>query len=128
VPRYKLPQTPQKYHIGRGEQGVLIAESYRREILPYWQFASPEKAKKSTEKILELFENYKRDADFIGMDMARKFRHMGFTCSRRYANHTGGKKYDGKAEPARIFYVAYQKTKDDPEYLRLKAEHKERYE
>ena len=145
---------PGRYRIGRGEQGVLIAEPYKSELLPHWRFASPEKAKKSTEKILELFENYKRAGDFVGMDMARKFLQMGFTRSRRYANHPGGKKYDGpvpadkkgqsgahgraelprspddpaKAKSARIFYAAYQKAKDDPEYLRLKAEHKEKYE
>lgn len=145
---------PERYRIGRGEQGVLIAEPYKSELLPHWRFASPEKAKKSTEKILELFENYKRAGDFVGMDMARKFLQMGFTRSRRYANHPGGKKYDGpvpadkkgqsgahgraelprspddpaKAESARIFYAAYQAAKDDPDYLRLKAEHKEKYE
>ena len=32
--------------------------------------------------------------DFIGMDMCRKFLEMGFTRSRRYANHRDGKKYD----------------------------------
>lgn len=145
---------PEQYRIGRGEQGVLLAEPYKSEILPHWQFATPEKAKISAEKITELFENYKRSEEFIGMDMARKFLQMGFTRSRRYANHTGGKKYDGpvpadkkgqsgahgrkelprseedpvKAESARIFYAAYQYAKDDSTYLRLKAEHKEKYE
>ena len=35
------------------------------------------------------------------MDMARKFLEMGFTRSRRYANHNSGKKYDpsGKVYP-----------------------------
>ena len=32
--------------------------------------------------------------DGVGMDMARKFLQMGFTRSRRYANHKGGRKYD----------------------------------
>ncbi len=145
---------PELYRIGRGEQGVLLAEPYKSEILPNWQFATPEKAKISAEKITELFENYKRSEDFVGMDMARKFLQMGFTRSRRYANHIGGKKYDGpvpddkkgqsgahgrkelprsvedpmKAESARIFYAAYQNAKDDPTYLQLKAEHKEKNE
>lgn len=145
---------PEKYRIGRGEQGVLLAEPYKSEILPHWHFATPEKAKISAETILELFENYKRSEDFVGMDMARKFLQMGFTRSRRYANHRGGKKYDGpvpanrkgqsgahgraelprsaedpvKAESARIFYAAYQTAKDDSVYVRLKADHKERYE
>ena len=35
------------------------------------------------------------------MDMCRKFLEMGFTRSRRYANHNTGKKYDdeGKVRP-----------------------------
>ena len=35
------------------------------------------------------------------MDMARKFLEMGFTRSRRYANHPSGKKYarDGSVSP-----------------------------
>jgi hypothetical protein len=145
---------PEKYRIGRGEQGVLIAEPYKSELLPHWRFATAKKAKISAEKLLELFKNYKQADDFVGMDMARKFLQMGFTRSRRYANHKGGKKYDGpvpigkkgqsgahgrrelprtdedpeKTESARIFYEAYQLAKDDPDYLRLKAEHREKYE
>jgi hypothetical protein len=141
---------PELYKIGRGEQGVLIAEPYKSEILIHWKFATPEKAKVSTEKILELFNKYKQDRDFVGMDMARKFLQMGFTRSRRYAKHKGGKKYDGpvpvgkkgqsgahgrselprgkedstKAESARIFLDAYTQAKNDPTYLRMKEEHK----
>jgi hypothetical protein len=130
---------PEKYKIGRGEQGVLMAEPYKSEILPYWQFATPEKAEQSAEKIYSLFKAYKQDGDFVGMDMARKFLQMGFTRSRRYANHASGHKYDDngqvkaqdkgseqsdKAQSARIFYGYYQKAKDDPTYLKYKAEHR----
>ena len=144
---------PDKYEIGRGEQGVLLAEPYKSEILPYWRFATPQAAKESADKIFEMFQEYKSDKDFVGMDMARKFLQMGFTRSRRYANHRGGKKYDGpvpldkkgqsgahgrpelprteedpiKAESARIFYERYQQAKDDAVYRRMKKEHKERY-
>ena len=31
---------PEKYKIGRGEQGVLMAEPYKSEILPHWKFAT----------------------------------------------------------------------------------------
>lgn len=140
---------PEKYKVGRGEQGVLLAEPYKSEILPHWRFATPEKAALSADKILELFYEYKKADDFVGMDMARKFLQMGFTRSRRYANHKGGKKYDGpvpddkkgqsgahgraelprivedpdKAESAAIFFKRYEIAKDDPDYLRMKAEH-----
>jgi hypothetical protein len=70
---------PERYRVGRGEQGVLIAEPYKREILPHWRFATPEKARASAEKIYRLFLGYKEDEDFVGMDIARKFLQMGFT-------------------------------------------------
>ena len=87
---------PEKYVVGKGEQGVLIAEPYKSEILPHWKFATPEAAEKSAKKIYSLFMEYKQQNDFVGMDMARKFLQMGFTRSRRYANHASGKKYDEK--------------------------------
>jgi len=130
---------PEKYPIGRGEQGVLMAEPYKSEILPYWKFATPDVAEKSAAKIYELFNEYGDKNEFVGMDMARKFLQMGFTRARRYANHPSGKKYDSdgnvhkqaedwkdsdKAKSAEIFYGYWQKAKDDPLYLRLKDEHK----
>jgi hypothetical protein len=41
-----------------------------------------------------MYLDYRDEKDFIGMDMCRKFLEMGFTRSRRYANHRTGKKYD----------------------------------
>lgn len=129
---------PEKYSIGRGEQGVLIAQPYKDEILPFWKFRTPEIASASAKRIYDLFIGYGRVGDFVGMDMARKFLQMGFTRSRRYANHASGKKYasDGsirpqdkasesssKAESAKIFYKYYLKAKNDELYKRLKAEH-----
>ncbi len=134
---------PEKYRIGRGEQGVLMAEPYKSEILPHWKFATPGTAEQSARKIYSLFLAYKRKRDFVGMDMARKFLLMGFTRSRRYANHSSGRKYteDGsqrpqdtgsehskKAESARIFYDYYLKAKDDKDYLALKEVHKNQFE
>lgn len=128
---------PEKYQVGRGEQGVLIAEPYKSEILPHWKFATVKTATTSAKKIYSLFIEYRDDDDFVGMDMARKFLQMGFTRSRRYANHPSGKKYsdDGsvheqsrdwgtseKAKAATIFYDFYQKAKQDPKYLRMKTQ------
>lgn len=131
---------PEKYRIGKGEQGVLMAEPYKSEILPYWRFATPETATASAKKIYEMFLMYKERNEFVGMDMARKFLQMGFTRSRRYANHASGRKYDQqgeiiaqdkdseeshKAESARIFYSYYKKAHDDVEYQRMKKRHLE---
>lgn len=88
-------QHPELYRVGRGEQGVLLVEPYKSEILPHWRFATPEIAKESSEKIYDMFLDYLANGDFVGADMARKFIQMGYTRSRRYANHKGGKKYDG---------------------------------
>ena len=82
------------YRIGRGEQGVLLVRPYTDDICAHWRFKTPEIAKKSAAKIYEMYLTYRDKKDFIGMDMCRKFLEMGFTRSRRYANHRNGKKYD----------------------------------
>ncbi len=140
-----MRRNPELYRVGKGEQGVLLVEPYKSEILPYWKFKTPALAETSAEKIYNLFLEYKRNKDFVGMDMARKYLQMGYTRSRRYANHKSGKKYDGpvpedkkgrsgshgreilpldvdeqKAESARIFYGYYQKAKEDMEYSHQK--------
>ncbi|MYL61698.1 DUF4385 family protein, partial [Virgibacillus halodenitrificans] len=84
-------EQPELYRVGRGEQGVLMVEPYKSEILPYWRFKTPEIAKESADKIYQKYLEYKENDDFIGMDMARKFLQMGYTRSRRYANYKGGK-------------------------------------
>lgn len=84
---------PELYRIGVGEQGVLLVEPYKSEILRFWKFKNEELAEISAKKIFELFENYLKNNEFVGADMARKFLQMGFTRARRYANHKSGKKY-----------------------------------
>ncbi|GAA4398138.1 DUF4385 domain-containing protein [Nibrella viscosa] len=143
---------PELYRVGKGEQGVLLVEPYKSEILPYWRFKTPEIARNSSETIYQLFLAYKAAGDFVGMDMARKFLQMGYTRARRYANHRSGQKYEGpvpadqkgrsgahgrdelprtedpvKAESARIFYDKYRIARDDEDYKRLKKAHQERY-
>ena len=83
-----------RYRIGRGEQGVLLVRPYTNDICKYWRFKTPMEAYLSASRILFLYHQYKEQDDFVGMDMARKFLEMGFTRSRRYANHKDGKKYD----------------------------------
>ena len=82
------------YRIGRGEQGVLLVRPYTNDICNYWRFKTPDEAVKSSNKIFAMYLDYRDEKDFIGMDMCRKFLEMGFTRSRRYANHRNGKKYD----------------------------------
>ena len=82
-----------RYRIGRGEQGVLLVRPYTDDICKHWRFKTPEEAVVSSIKILHMYHTYKSEEDFVGMDMCRKFLEMGFTRSRRYANHRDGKKY-----------------------------------
>ena len=134
-------QHPELYRIGRGEQGVLMVEPYKSEILPDWKFKTPEIARQSAEAIYQRFLDYKAQEDFVGMDMARKFLQMGYTRSRRYANHKSGRKYAKdsktvlpreedpiKAESARIFYEKWQLAKNDPDYIKLADRHRQLYE
>lgn len=136
-----LRQHPELYTIGRGEQGVLLVEPYKSEILPHWKFKSPEIAKESSKKIYDMFVQYKEQKDFVGMDMARKFLQMGYTRARRYANHKGGRKYakeDGsllpfqndpvKAEAAAIFKAQWEIAKTDPDYVKMKDIHRQKHE
>ena len=144
---------PELYTIGRGEQGVLSVEPYKSEILPHWRFKDPETASASSEKIWSLFEEYLTQEDFVGADMARKFLQMGYTRARRYANHKGGKKYDGPvpddkkgvsgahgraelprqpedpvtAEAARIFKAKWDEARAHPDYQRLRQAFIDRY-
>ena len=87
-------ETRKLYRIGRGEQGVLLVRPYTDDICSHWRFKTPEIAVKSSNKIFAMYLDYRDEEDFIGMDMCRKFLEMGFTRSRRYANHRDGKKYD----------------------------------
>ena len=87
-------ETRKLYRIGRGEQGVLLVRPYTDDICAHWRFKTPEIAVESSNHIYGMYLDYRDDKDFIGMDMCRKFLEMGFTRSRRYANHRDGKKYD----------------------------------
>lgn len=128
------------YRVGKGEQGVLLVEPYKSEILPHWRFKTPEIAQVSAEKIYSLFLAYQAQQDFVGMDMARKFLQMGYTRARRYANHKSGRKYAPetktvlprsedalKAASAQVFYTYWQKVREDPDYLARKIQHQQQY-
>lgn len=148
-----LRAQPELYRVGRGEQGVLLVQPYKSELLPLWRFKDPAAARESAAAIREKFDAYLGADDFVGADMARKFLQMGFTRARRYANHKGGKKYDGpvpadqrgrsgahgraelprqdedpiKAEAAAIFKAAWDAVEQISEYTALRDAHKMAY-
>ena len=132
---------PELYRLGKGEQGVLLVEPYKSEILPHWRFKTVAEATKSSAKIYKMFLAYVKADDFPGADMARKFLQMGWTRARRYANHKSGRKYDkktskelpriedpGKAAAAAIFYERYVAARQHPKYVGLKQRHVQQYE
>lgn len=132
-------QQPELYQVGRGEQGVLLVEPYKSEILPFWRYKDEASAMKSAEQIYQLFEAYRQQNDFVGMDMARKFIQMGYTRARRYANYKGGKKYAEddslntrgndpiKAAAATVFKGWWDKIRQDEDYLKRKRQHQARW-
>ena len=141
-PDIDYKRNPELYHIGRGQQGVLICEPYKSNICQHWRFKTVQEAESSSQKILSMFYGFVEEEDFVGADMAKKFLHMGFTRARRYANHRDGKKYnvDGsiipqepdaltceKAESAKVFYKTWKEARENEKYLQMKRSHKEKY-
>jgi len=133
-------KNPHLYKIGKGQQGVLICQPYKSEICPYWKFKTPEIAKISAEKIWSLFLGYLDSNDFVGADLAKKYLHMGFTRSRRYANHKSGEKWNKegdswfvlkqeedwnssqKAKSAEIFKHYWKLAMNNQKYIKLKRD------
>ena len=69
-------------------------EPYKSELLPLWSFKTEAAAEESVSALEERYTDYREAADFVGMDMARKYLQMGFTRAMRYAKYPGGRKYD----------------------------------
>jgi len=148
---------PELYRIGKGEQGVLLVEPYKTELLPLWRFSTVEIAQKSSVDLWFKFEEYLKKGDFVGADMTKKFLQMGYTRARRYANHASGQKYianpqdeptlatqkiarkninpqesdwqtNEKSQAAAVFFAVYTQAKEHPIYNKLRVEHIEKYE
>ena len=131
-------ETRKLYRIGRGEQGVLLVRPYTNFICAHWRFKTPPEAIKSSNKIFSIYLDYRDAGDFIGMDMCRKFLEMGFTRSRRYANHNSGRKYkkgtkqilpqekdhatSKYAQSARIFKHVRDLVAKSDDYVRMRKE------
>ena len=126
-----------RYRIGRGEQGVLLIRPYTDIICKHWRFKTIQEARISSHRIYEMYTEYRREKDFVGMDMCRKFLEMGFTRARRYANHRNGRKYDSegnvrpqekdwetseKAISANIFRQMRNEVTTDTVYVNMRAD------
>ena len=124
---------PERYRVGRGEQGVLTAEPYKSELLPLWRFKDEAAATTSSKALYAAFVAFRNARDFVGMDLTRKFLQMGYTRARRYANHRSGRKYDAqahiaardpdpeKARSAAVFQRFWKKIQADARYEAARA-------
>ena len=132
-------KNPHLYKIGRGQQGVLICEPYKSELYPLWRFKTPDKAQLSCNQIYLKFLEYIDEGDFVGADMAKKYLHMGFTRSRRYWNHSSGKKWTNDGEwkvlpydrtekrfydSSLIFQRYWKMARENKDYLQMKKQHR----
>ena len=138
-PNIDYRENPHLYEIGRGQQGVLICEPYKSELHPLWRFKTPEEAQLSALQIINKFFQYLEEGDFVGADMAKKYLHMGFTRSRRYYNHSSGKKWTNNGEwkvlpydrteerfleSSEIFQSYWKMAREDTKYLKMKKKFK----
>ena len=132
-------ENPHLYKVGRGQQGVLICEPYKSELYPLWRFKTPDKAQLSCNQIYLKFLGYIDEGDFVGADMAKKYLHMGFTRSRRYWNHSSGKKWTNDGEwkvlpydrteqrfydSSLIFQRYWKRARENKDYLQMKKQHR----
>ena len=134
-------ERPERYRVGRGEQGAFKVEPYKSELLPSWGYADSETAEEAVTALLERFEAYRSADDFVGMDMARKYVQMGYTRAMRYARYPGGRKYDDdgderdpeewadeeKRAAAEVFAEALRTIESDERYTERRREWRERY-
>lgn len=68
-------------------------QPYKSELLPLWTVKTLGEASAGAEAIHDKFREYRAADEFLGMDMARKYRWMGWTRAMRYAKYPGGQKY-----------------------------------
>lgn len=135
-------ENPERYEIGRGEEGVFKVQPYKDELLELWGFADRSSADAGGEAIYEKYREYRAREEFVGMDMARKYLQMGYTRAMRYARYPGGQKYDedgtereptfwadhDKREAALVYETWQERVESDELYREMKAAHRERDE
>jgi hypothetical protein len=137
-PEYDIDfrEHPEEYEIGRGEEGAFKVQPYKEELLDLWTIKSLDEAEQAAERIYEQFEQYRRNDEFPGMDMSRKYLQMGWTRSLRYAKYPGGRKYDDdgterepqewydeeKYEISQVYREYLDQVRNDEEYQRRKEQ------
>ncbi|SCZ96153.1 BZ3500_MvSof-1268-A1-R1_Chr8-1g10039 [Microbotryum saponariae] len=130
--RLNLRERPDLYRIGKGEQG---------------KFKDPQVAEKFSLDLLNKFEAYRDQNDFVGCDMARNATVKHKVDANPSASITGGKKYGMvggkereiprlaiedqdslKVRAAEIFAAQLKLVNDDKIYKRLRLVHEQEHE
>jgi hypothetical protein len=89
---------PKLYRVGRGEQGVLLVEPYKSELLT-------------------------RARRYANHPSGRKYDHATGEVLPRAADWDANE----KAKAARIYYEHYAKAQADPDYQRAKRQHQQAF-
>lgn len=114
---------------------LLTVLPYKDELLPLWRFATPAQTKVSATAIWRKFLEYGRAADFVGMDMARKYLQTVHAEPQVRQSRSGRKYASGtrralprtpdpeKAAAAEIFRAYWQRALRNRRYLELRRRH-----
>ena len=130
-------ETRKLYRIGRGEQGVLLVRPYTNDICAHWRFVDEPTARKSADKIYQMFCRFKTKRDFIGMDMEEilemGFTHVvmliipveGSTIKCLVKSDPSTRLENKKTKSAAIFKEVRDKAAYDPEYQHMRRSWRE---
>jgi hypothetical protein len=136
---------PERYRHTSDERGAFKIEPYKSELLPEWTVSTLAEAEAGAASIHERYRDYRAEAEFVGMDMARKYLQMGWTRAMRYAKYPGGQKYerddegnrverepqewyDGEKREIALTYKEYlDRVRADEAYQQAKERHREQY-
>ncbi|MEJ7659642.1 MAG: DUF4385 family protein [Hymenobacter sp.] len=93
---------PELYRVGKGEQGVLLVQPYKGEILPHWRFKDAGGGPGVVGGHLGALRGvFGRPRILWAPTWPRKFLQMGFTRARRYANHAAARSTPAPCPPTK---------------------------
>ena len=108
-------------------EGIFVIEPYSTNITKYMKYYTIDEAVNSSSKLNNLFDNYSKDEDLIGMDMIRKFvQYVMSQCQSYYKKNIKKIMGDVKTELLAnrkmldiydVFENLLNKIKDDKKYV-----------
>jgi len=70
---------PLIYEVTEDCGGMYTCEPYKTKLLEVWRFSNIKVSKLSAKAIIEIFEEYVANNDFVGADLAKKYLRAGST-------------------------------------------------